>query len=144
MPTKDLVNTALNSTRGLLNIFNRIGALLFKQQIKPYANFNDGAVLDQINRVNDTIGHRVVNPTCVIEDANAFATEGRDGELVNNNEFVDNLNTAFFQADSQNSNFVPKLYRAKQNVSFQSAQALAEKVNYALDKNVHFKYKDKS
>lgn len=128
----------------MLNVFNRLGALLFKQQIKPYADFNDSAVSDQINRVNDTIGRRVINPTCVIEDGNAYATEGSDGELVNNKEFIDNLNTAFFQSDPQNSNFVPKLYRAKQNVSFQSAQALADKVNYALEKKVHFKYKDKA
>lgn len=141
MPTADLVDNALNSTRGLQNIFFRLGALLFKKNIEPYADFSDAAIQSQIGRVNDTIGKPVVNPTCVIEDGQAVAKEGSDGLLVNNDEFVRELNKAFFQADSVNSNFVPKLYVAKQQVSFAAATALSQKINKSLEKEVSFEYR---
>lgn len=141
LPTADLVDKALNSTRGLLNIFSRIGALLFKQIIEPYADFNDSAIQSQILRVNDTIGKAVVNPTCVIEDGQAQAKEGNDGLLVNNDEFINQINKAFFESNNENSHFVPKLYVAKQQVSFAAAKTLAQKINTSLEKEVSFNYK---
>ena len=142
LPTADIVDKAANSTRGLLNIFSRLGALLFKQNIKPYADFNESAVNEQIERVNDTLGKKVVNPTCVIEDAYATAQEGSDGELVKNEEFIDQLNEAFFKENSEDANFIPKLYHANQKVSFNSAKILAEKINKSLEKEVSFDYRD--
>lgn len=144
LPTKDIVDTAANSTRGLQNIFMRLGALLFKQIIKPYADYNSNALQSQIDRVNDTIGSPVINPTCIISEAIARPVDGVDGRLVNNEEFISQLNEAFFKKDSTDSNFVPKLYEAKQKVSFRSAEILAEKINSALQKNVVFEYKNTS
>ena len=141
MPTADIVDKAANSTRGLQNIFNRLGALIFKQNIKPYADFNESAVHEQIARVNDTIGKPVVNPTCIIEEAFATAKEGSDGNLVKDEEFIDQLNEAFFKAKPEEANFIPKLYHANQKVSFASAQILADKINKSLEKEVSFEYR---
>ena len=115
--------------------------MLFKQVIEPYADFNDSAIQSQISRVNDTIGKEVVNPTCVIEEGQAVAKEGNDGLLVNNDEFIKQINKAFFEADKENSHFVPKLYVAKQQVSFAAANTLAQKINTSLEKEVSFDYK---
>lgn len=142
LPTADIVDKAANSTRGLQNIFARLGALIFKQNIKPYADFNEDAVRDQITRVNDTMGKQVVNPTCTIEEGVAVAKEGSDGNLVKDNEFVDQLNEAFFRENSNEANFIPKLYHANQKVSFASAQILADKINKSLEKEVSFTYRD--
>lgn len=131
----------MNSTRGIQNIFSRLGALLFKKVIEPYVDYNDTAIQSQISRVNDTMGKAVINPTCIIEDGQAIAREGSDGMLVNNDEFIQQINKAFFQEDSADSNFVPKLYLAKQQVSFAAASALAQKINTSLEKKVSFNYK---
>lgn len=87
------------------------------------------------------MGKAVYNPSCVIEDGQAVAKEGSDGMLVNNDEFIQQINKAFFQEDSADSNFVPKLYLAKQQVSFAAASALAKKINTSLEKEVTFNYK---
>lgn len=118
-----------------------MGALLFKKIIEPYADFSDAAIQSQIERVNDTIGKPVANPTCVIEEGQAIAKEGSDGILVNNDEFVRELNKAFFQEDSTNSNFVPKLYVVKQQVSFAAATTLSQKINKSLEKEINFEYR---
>ena len=115
--------------------------MLFKQVIKPYADFNSSAVKSQIDRVNDIAGTPFVNPTCTIEDGEAVAHDGSDGNLVNNEEFIEQLNKAFFEADPKDSNFVPKLYLAKQQVSFEAAKKLAEKINISLQKEVSFSYR---
>lgn len=117
---------------------------MFKQQIKPYADFNNSALQNQIDRVNDTIGSPVINPTCVINEAVAHAVDGVNGRLVNDEEFVSQLNEAFFKKDSQDSNFVPRLYEAKRKISLRSAEILAEKINSALKKDVVFEYKSTS
>ena len=141
MPSADLADQAVNSTRGLQNIFERLGALMFKKVIAPYADFNSSAVQSQIDRVNDIAGTPFVNPTCTIEDGEAVPHEGSDGNLVKDQEFIDQLNKAFFEADPKDSNFVPKLYLAKKQVSFEAAKKLAEKINTSLLKEVSFSYR---
>lgn len=115
--------------------------MLFSQNIAPYADFNDTAVLSQITKVNDLVGKAVVNPTCVIEGGQAVAKEGTDGLLVNNDEFIRLLNEAFFQEDPYKSFFIPNLYVTKQLVSYEAAKTLSEKINMSLQKQVSFNYK---
>lgn len=141
-PIWDIVDDALNSTRGINNIFNRIGAFLFKKVIVPYAIYNSDALNDQIHKVNDTIGSPVVNPTCIMEDGQAKATEGSDGFLIHDDEFISQLNKAFFEANPEDCCFVPKLYTARQNISFNSAKSLSNQINSAMDKKVSFVYKN--
>lgn len=143
-PAEDIANEAINSTRGVENIFKRLSAMLFGQTIKPYANYNQQALNNQIDKINETIGQKTVNPTVVINDGVASALPGSDGNEIVNNEFYDQLNNAFFQKEELNCNFVVNLVHSDQKISLSTAQDMATKLNYLINKKVNFSYKNQT
>lgn len=141
LPVTDIVNNAYYGTRGITNIFNRIGAALFGKDIKPYAVYDSDALNTDIEKINKTIGHKVVNPTVVFDNGFAIAQDGEDGNMVDEQEFEKQLNDAFLQKDAENSNFVVNLYHRNQKISKKTADNMADLLNDKLKCSVSFNYK---
>ncbi|MDO5329519.1 MAG: VanW family protein [Coriobacteriia bacterium] len=140
LPSQKLADEAVNSTRGIFNIFNRIGAAIFGKKIDVYADFDEDALSEQVAKVNDTMATSVVNPTVKIVNADAQAIEGSDGNEVLADEFTSQLNKAFFVENQADSNFIANLHPATQKVTFSCAQELATKINNSLSRPVKFNY----
>lgn len=144
LPVEDIIDKALNSTRGFDKVIFRIGAVFFPYQISPYAQFSDDAVNTQIAQINEALGKQVKNPSCSIIDGTASPTNGENGILLNNEEFISNLNNAFFQKDESEANFVSMLHEKNMDVSFETAQRMASKINQELNKKIIFNYNEHS
>lgn len=142
LPVNEIVDQALNSTRGLNNIPLRIEALFFKYQVKPFAQYNQDAIDVQIAQINHALGRPVNNPTCSINNGIASAVNGNNGFLVDQNKFYDNLNTAFFEIDESKANFVAELHDVDMQISFKTAQKMSENINNWLTRQINFNYKD--
>lgn len=140
LPSNKLADEAVNSTRGPLMIFSRLGAMIFGQKIEVKADINEENLHEQIAKINDTIGKKVVDPTVKIENADAVAVDGSDGSEIKDDEFENQVNSAFFKENPDDANFVTQLHPAYQHITYSCAQEIADKINNSLMQPVKFKY----
>lgn len=142
LPASSIAEFAYSDTRGINNIFKRLSTNFFSYHISPWAEYNSNLINTLINKINTTLGVEVKEPSILFNKQNAYIIEGETGNLINNDEFTNQLNEAFFKQNSNESNFSVNLYEQHPKISDNQAQFLADSINKRINQTFKFKYND--
>ena len=140
IPAEDLAQEAYLVGREDGGFLARLGALVFGKEIDIRCDYDPEQLDALIYDIDETLGTSRVDCGIVISDGFASVVTGSDGNCMDREEFVSNLNAAFLESATPDAGFVAKVYPSAMRITEIQAQVAADYVNSILDSEVSFVY----
>ncbi len=119
-------------------IFARLGAMLFGKDIPIRCDYDESLLDELVLDIDETLGAPRIDSDIVIEDGEARVVPGQDGDCMDRETFVAQLDTALLISEAQDAWLVAKVAPSPMRISAEQAQAACDYVNQILSTEVSF------
>ncbi|MEG0759716.1 MAG: peptidoglycan binding domain-containing protein, partial [Raoultibacter sp.] len=142
LDTEAMTQEALSVGREDGGIFERFSAMAFGHVIYPRATY-DGEALEHLAvEIDAAIGIPRINFNIRMYADKAWVTDGRDGDMLNRDDFKNLLDSSFLAADGNQASFVAKTEYAPIQITREEAERTAAFVNETIVQGATFPYGD--
>ncbi|MEG0376415.1 MAG: peptidoglycan binding domain-containing protein, partial [Raoultibacter sp.] len=125
LDTEAMTQEALSVGREDGGIFERFSAMAFGHVIYPRATY-DGEALEHLAvEIDAAIGIPRINFNIRMYADKAWVTDGRDGDMLNRDDFKNLLDSSFLAADGNQASFVAKTEYAPIQITREEAERTA-------------------
>lgn len=135
-----LVEKAMGVGRDGGGLPARVNAFLFGLDIKPKVDFSTEALESLAAEIDAAIGEPRVNYDIAVTEGKAEVTEGHDGNMVNRDQFKEQLNDAFLSGAGDRTTFVAHAEHAPVQITREEAQRVCDLVNEAIASGAVFSF----
>lgn len=140
LDTEALTEEALAVGRDNGGIFERFSAFVFGFEINPRATYDEEALEHLAREIDTSIGVPRVNFGIRMYDDKAWVTDGRDGDMVNRDDFRGLLNSSFFSDEGKQATFVATTEYTPIQITREEAERTASFVNETIAHGATFTY----
>lgn len=140
LPYEEIADKALEAGRHA-GPFGRLGVMLFGNEVPFQVQFDESKLEDFAATVDKTIGDPRVDATVVIEDGVAHPVEGKQGVMVDRNDFAKKISDSMLGI-SGSSSFIAEAVAAPSRTTLEQAQQTSDGINRSIAAGATFTYQN--
>lgn len=137
IPSKEIAQDALNLGSSL-GILGRIGASQEDLTVKPRVTYDETLLSGLISDINLALGSPVEDYSLDIEGESISVVDGKEGSLLDNEEFTNRLSEVLLVDDSALQKIVAEVRPATYKIDEEMAQLTKEAIEAAVPDSVEF------
>lgn len=120
----------------------RIEAWVSGVEVDTVITYDEESFRSLVDEINEDIGEEVVNSRAKVKKGKATLSEGSDGWLLDEDEFVERLSDVYF--DSESTWCTTPMHTVTMYIQPETAQKIVDQINGALEDEVTIVYEDDS
>ena len=142
MPYEEVADKALEAGRHA-GPFGRLGVMLFGSEVPLQVQFDEAKLEDFAATVDKTIGDPRIDATVALENGAAHPVEGKQGVMVNRNDFAKKISDSMLGI-SGSSSFIAEAVAAPSRTTYEQAQQTSDGINRSIAAGATFTYENDS
>ena len=142
LPYEETADMALKAGRGA-GPFGRLGVMVFGNDVPFQVSFDESKLEEFAATVDKTIGDPRIDATVAFENGSAYPVEGKQGIMVDRDEFAKKVSDAMIGL-SESDSFVATAVDAPSRTTYEQAQETSDGINRSIAAGAKFSYEDSS